>query len=322
MLRPFMVLLLLSAWGFPHPASEPATERKKGNYSDFPEPQPVWTKSAVTMPFRFAGNLMLVSVNVDSLRGEFILDTGAPHLVLNKTWFRNYPKYGEIMASGISGSGATGNQTRVGKLDLDGLHFEQLDADVVELGHLEAITGTPVLGLLGLNLLNRLELTIDFEAGVLEWIPLNRQGMQWTTRSDTSKADQTVMLQPERRLMLADATVNGKSLRFCIDTGAETNILHSNVSNKALQDVKLKRRTAVTGSTREVSEALIGRIGNLNMAGAAYPQMPVSVMNISALRDAYQNALDGILGMDFLYRHRKISINLVQRKMRLWQRSE
>src|SRR5690242_16787835 len=43
------------------------------------------------IPFNRVGNLMVVKAKADTTEGNFILDTGAPGLVLNITYFRNYP---------------------------------------------------------------------------------------------------------------------------------------------------------------------------------------------------------------------------------------
>src|SRR5678815_210867 len=43
------------------------------------------------IPFNRVGNLIVVKAKADSVEGNFILDTGAPGLVLNITYFRDYP---------------------------------------------------------------------------------------------------------------------------------------------------------------------------------------------------------------------------------------
>jgi hypothetical protein len=47
--------------------------------------------SSGVIPFTRAGNLIVVKAKVDTMEGNFILDTGSPHLVLNLTYFRDYP---------------------------------------------------------------------------------------------------------------------------------------------------------------------------------------------------------------------------------------
>ncbi len=42
-----------------------------------------------TIPFSKAGNLIVIQAMVDSITGNFILNTGAPGLILNATYFRH-----------------------------------------------------------------------------------------------------------------------------------------------------------------------------------------------------------------------------------------
>src|ERR1700721_1272253 len=44
-----------------------------------------------SIPFIRAGNLILIPAKVDTTQGLFVLDTGCPTLVLNITYFRDYP---------------------------------------------------------------------------------------------------------------------------------------------------------------------------------------------------------------------------------------
>src|SRR5882757_11370346 len=59
---------------------------------------PVVTSDSSTcvIPFSRAGNLILIKAKADTTEGNFVLDTGAPGLVLNLTYFRNYPVTTEI----------------------------------------------------------------------------------------------------------------------------------------------------------------------------------------------------------------------------------
>lgn len=327
-MRKFAILLiftLLCSWSLlsEEEPTNAVVKSKKIKLSEFSDPVPVWINDRIRLPFRFAGNLILVQVKADSVIGDFILDTGAPHLVLNKTYFRNYPMYGEVMAAGITGSAGTGSQTRVGKLDFGGLQFDNVDADVVSLGHLESQRGTKILGLIGLNLLKKLELTIDFNEGTLEFVRINRQGDpidRPMTLTDSSAME--LRMTGNYRLIYLNGSIGGKMLRFCLDTGAETNVLHSELNNKVMQQVKLLRAASVSGSGAKQSEALIGRLNLLTMSCGDYPALTTSVMNISALREIYEESIDGILGMDFLYRHGKMQINMNKGKVFLWKRVE
>ena len=47
--------------------------------------------SSCIIPFSRAGNLIVVKAKADTIEGNFILDTGAPNLVLNIIYFRDNP---------------------------------------------------------------------------------------------------------------------------------------------------------------------------------------------------------------------------------------
>src|SRR5438270_12969719 len=72
------------------------------------------------IPFSRAGNLILVQAKADSMEGNFILDTGAPFLVLNLTYFRDYPAtvISDGEQSGITGSTPSISQTFIKQLTL------------------------------------------------------------------------------------------------------------------------------------------------------------------------------------------------------------
>src|SRR5215213_6168819 len=70
--------------------------------------------SSCIIPFTRAGNLILVKAKADEVEGNFILDTGAPYLVLNITYFRDYPTTGtNTDQTSISGSGSAVEKTNI-----------------------------------------------------------------------------------------------------------------------------------------------------------------------------------------------------------------
>jgi hypothetical protein len=91
----------------------------------------------LVIPLKRAQNLLLVEAKVDSIEGNFILDTGAPYLVLNKTYFRKGKEADGTRSEGVTGQGGTVFHTTIDRLQIDELYFESLKADLVNLGHIE-----------------------------------------------------------------------------------------------------------------------------------------------------------------------------------------
>ena len=68
-----------------------------------PDPEPYADFTTLVVPIKRAGNLIIVEAQVDSVEGNFVLDTGAPYLVLNETYFRDSPKNEDSEATGVTG---------------------------------------------------------------------------------------------------------------------------------------------------------------------------------------------------------------------------
>src|SRR6476661_7283718 len=87
--------------------------------------------SSCIIPFTRAGNLIMFQARADTTTGNFILDTGAPHLVLNITYFRNYPvnEIHDADQTSITGNTPTVSRTMVNDFSFGSLQFNRLDAD-------------------------------------------------------------------------------------------------------------------------------------------------------------------------------------------------
>jgi len=100
---------------------------------------PIVTSDSVScmIPFTRAGNLILIQAKADTMQGFFVLDTGTPNLVLNITYFRNYPASNPTESGGITGSVPAAAQTKVDSLVLGPVRYYHMDADLINLGHIE-----------------------------------------------------------------------------------------------------------------------------------------------------------------------------------------
>src|SRR5882724_2638549 len=98
-----------------------------------PGMDPVVTSDSSTciIPFSRAGNLILIKAKADTAEGNFVLDTGAPGLVLNLTYFRKYTAMTEPDGDngGITGTADGGGHVMVDSLAFGGIHCYHIEAD-------------------------------------------------------------------------------------------------------------------------------------------------------------------------------------------------
>ena len=118
-----------------------------------------------TISFTRAGNLILIRGVADTTEGNFIHDTGARNLVLNITYFRDYPTtyLPDAEQTSITGSTPTLSKTKLERLVVGNQQYHRVEADLANLGHIENSKGVKILRLLGLDLFRQYEMVIDYE---------------------------------------------------------------------------------------------------------------------------------------------------------------
>ena len=275
-----------------------------------------------TIPFTRAGNLIVIKARVDSTEGNFILDTGAPGLILNITYFRHYSSTETITehAGGITGIAIQSNPTEVGKLSFGNINYHKVETDRINLGHIENSKGIKILGLLGMNLFKRFEMIIDYEKNeIYLHLIAKKEAKKYKHQMlmDTSLYREFEIDLKDNKI-LTYGKLAGKKLTFVIDTGAESNVLDSRLPDKIFEKVQITRRIMLSGSGSKKVEALFGEMKEMKFGDFVVESLPVVVTNLEKMCFSYDRCLDGMLGFDFLSKH-KIGFNFVNRKMYIWK---
>ena len=274
------------------------------------------------IPFTRAGNLILIKAHIDSMEGNFILDTGAPHLILNITYFRDYPitHHPDEMQTGSTGTGSGINRTLINRFSFGTFRYSHAEADLINLGHLENSKGVKILGLIGVNLFKQCELIIDYENSLIYLHHIRRKEAS-RYKSEQLKDEttySTLSFDLKDNKIITYSEMAGKKLRFVIDSGAETNLLDSRLPDRVYEYVELRGRTTLLGTGNQRVEAATGILKGLRMANRDITTLPIIITNMEKTCFSLNGCADGVLGFDFLSLQ-KIGFNFVQRKMYIWK---
>lgn len=291
-------------------------------FDNNPDPIVFTDTPSFILPFTRVGNLILVKAKVDSVEGNFILDTGAPYLILNETYFRDYPTEtnNDVESSGANGPIANVSKIRVDKLTFGTFQFSQVHADLVSLSKIENSKNIKILGLIGMQFLKKCELIIDYENSLLYLHLINRKETdtyQSVFLQDKSTFN-TLPIELVNDKILTTTEVAGKKIKVMVDCGAEMSMLDSRLPDKVLDDILIKGRIIVNGNGSKKVEALQGEIMNMNVGGNIWQNVPVIVTNMEKSCLSYESCVKGILGFDFLS-VKKVGFNFVQYKMYIWK---
>lgn len=272
------------------------------------------------LPFSRAGNLILVQAKADSIEGSFVLDTGCPHLVLNLTYFRDYPVHAGEERTGATGAGFSASRTHVADFGIGPFHQYRLEADLANLGNIENSKGVRILGLIGMELLTGFEMIIDYEKNLIYLQRVNRKlalASRHPMLADTSQYNIVPITITDSRIMV-QTVLAGKKVKLIIDSGAETNLLDSRLPDKVFEQVSVTGRTTLNGAGNARIEVLKGDLRSLVIGARTVESLPILITNLEKTCFSYGGCVDGILGFDFLSL-KKIGFNFVTGKMYIWK---
>lgn len=253
-----------------------------------------------TIPLKRAGKLILMEAVVDGIIGNIILDTGSTSLVLNSIYFRHGRQQRSLMAGGITGSTGLISRSRVESMIISNMYFRDLEADITDLGHIEAARNIKVLGFAGLCIFSDFEVVIDLHSSVMELHRLDYRGNRLFESRKDINFDIKLPVRIESNIVFIDGVINKRRLTFCLDTGAESNVLSIHLPNRVLNTVSITRRSNLRGAGAQQVEVLYGTMNDFSIGNQLFEGMSTIITNLNAMNHAYGTRIDGMLGCYFL----------------------
>lgn len=269
------------------------------------------------IPLKRAGRLFLMDAVIDGDTGNLVFDSGATSLVLNKTYFRNHVSSGAQYSKGITSSIGNVEMVTVDHLSVSGLEFSKVQAGLANLGHIENKRDVKIIGLFGFALIKHFQIVLDFKRNELILSPMDKKGYTLTPNNYEKITDDVQKIEISNNAVIVKGTVGGKSLRFCIDTGAEINVLNSDSPKSVLETVTITRSSKLYGAGSSRPEVFYGIMNDFWMGSKKLPKMETVITYVDNLREVYASQIDGVLGYDFLLRGR-FCINFEKKTLHIY----
>lgn len=266
----------------------------------------------LTHHFELQKGMVVVEGKLNGQAGRYILDTGAPCLVVNAQP-DSESQQSQTTGHGLSESvPLTAGQARL--FEFAGRSRRQLSLLALDVEHLKQPEGPAVAGLIGAELFSDAELYLDYEEQQFALLPA-RKNILHQLQTARIQLD----IEFEGHLPVVLMTVGGKVLRFGIDSGAGSNLIDkAALAHLPAEAAELLQVETVRGLDKVQQSADRFRIGHIAFA-AGEPAMDMTFLQVdlSSLRAQTGYEIDGLLGYDFLSQFR-LSINYPARKLYIW----
>lgn len=279
--------------------------------------EPVCDLNVINIPLKPAGRLYLIEAKIDGQEGNLVFDTGATGLVLNKTYFRKYTG-SKKTTGGVTGSIGHVQSSVIDSIDYNGIYYNRVTADIANLGHIEDRRGVKILGLLGLNMIDGFEIVFNARRNLLILHKIDTEGNCLDKEAGTMKFEYSQKINVDNSMMSIRAYIGEKELNFCLDTGAEVNLIHSGLPKKVLNTVTISRSSNLGGAGSGTVKAMYGEMHEFELAKCKFGKMRTAIINLTPMSESYGFSIDGMLGFDFWqkgvfrinFRKRQISFSL------------
>jgi len=250
----------------------------------------------------------MVNVSVNGESGDYILDTGAPGLVLNST----EETESFVLASSVSSS------IKVGEVMVENFqwgNFEQTNVEgyTLDISHMgRADTESPD-GLIGYQILKQNSVLVNFENQ--EVAILSKKDLKSTLKQSDNYI--TIPFQTEGHLPVIKLKINGKKYRFAIDTGAEKNLMDNKLFDKTTpENVQYELMQGLDGGIRKVA---IGQLESITSKAYDIDKMNFLFSDMSYVNSGENGYnIDGLLGLPF-FQNKTFVIDYRKGKIHIWE---
>ena len=256
--------------------------------------------------FYLREGMMVVEATVNQQTGHFIIDTGAPTLVLNQR-----PTSDQITTGrGISQSLAA-EPIEVEQFHWSGLSKSNFTAYRLDISHLESSFGQPLAGIIGYDILKEVTITVDHDRRTLRLRPLRK----------APKAKErplvTIPFTMQGHLPVIRVKIGKRRLNLALDTASESNILSKKAARRLDRSFMSNWRSGEMQGIDQLTQLVsVADVNQTRLRKLSLETMPYWFLDLTHLE---KNGLhiDGLLGYPFFRQHR-VSINYREQKIYIY----
>ena len=267
-------------------------------------------KATVRQSFYYTNGLICFAAGIDGQTGTFILDTGAPQMLIN-----NRGLHGARFSSNPMGAAAGGavklSDRFVRSFHLSGREYRKLWALGLDLRPLENRLGDSIAGFVGYDLLRNSEVRIDYRRGQFSLLRSRRAPLH-----DGRPADVVLPFKLAGHLPVVTIMVGEAKLSLAVDTGASTNLLdheHSHLTTPRARQISVQ---GLDGQTQILNQATL-REESVELTDLSTNQF--TLLDLSSLQEnGTEINVDGILGSPFLENF-TVGIDYRRNRLYLWR---
>ena len=278
-------------------------------------PKPIASEEELIIPFQLIKNLIVVEAYVDGKKGNFIVDTGSKHLLLNAEYFTGFVKH-SLQVQNFNG---TSSPLRERKVNFNWIEKEgrKHTALISSFKQLDKIFEIPIFGYIGYDILKNHEIQLDYRNSIITLFELDKRGNRKAEPNNEHQANKKIQLRDNEYMPYLLVNIGSRKLRLGIDTGSALNLLSKRIVKKLDAYFQPGYSIPTAGFNGEISLSESGLLRELQLGQFCWSPMKCVVTQMDHLNFILRVGLDGLLGYEFLKQF-KLSINYKKNELYIW----
>jgi hypothetical protein len=243
--------------------------------------------AAFSSPIEIKGGFIVLSAEINGIPGQYILDTGAPGLVMNS----QYQPAGNATYTDLAAVNGTVENTLIGNWTFEWnlLRMAGTEAYAIDLTYLEHRVKERVDGLIGLDMFNGYYVLIDYSRQSLElWDRVPERMSEYPSVS--------LALEFQDHVPMVVFNHGDRVLRFAMDSGSGSHLLDKTVSESLQASVNILDLIDLVGADQQVVRTTKVELTGLSTGGFALPGTPFVLADLSHLQHDEGTPIDGVFG--------------------------
>jgi len=286
--------------------------------ADSPIDSMAWPDQTI-IPFELAGRIIVVQADVNGVAGNYLLDSGAPVIMLNRSYFtgdeiKTRP-IDHQMPTGAGGAMSGVEATDKLTLKWGGLEIAGQQGLVADFSHLEKNVGVPIVGLIGYAALEPFQVQFDYQQQELALLRLNEDN-QPVAEINNDSPEAVIDIEMAGHVPFIPVTIGGQDLKMGIDSGAEGAMLFTQWQAPLKQHYEFIRRDEMKGGDTHTQMGDVVLVKRMQMNNLNYDNMTFRFNDIGG-EAGHTPPFDGLLGYEFLAA-RPTAINFRSRQLLIW----
>lgn len=272
--------------------------------------------NVMTSNFSLRENLILIDCEVNGKMGKFILDTGAPTLILNSAFFKGVKIDNDV--KGVSSNSISTNSFKINKFKWGDFELNNFNAIAFPLCHLQLDPDQVLFGLIGQDLIKEYDMLLDYDNSK---IVLSKDSIEKVGK--LGKPSYLIDFNLEAHIPVFKINFGSKKSKFGIDTGAAVNLFSSsdlaNLDKSLYSYTNADSTISLLGAGNEsvqVNEIIVNKF---SISNNSFENVSFISSNIDHLNAGYGLNIEGLLGYKFLSSD-LMAISYRENKIKVWKK--